>query len=90
LGPAGTALEELVQVAGGRWAIEESFGEAKGTVGLDQYEVRRWQAWYRHVTLALLAHAYLAVTRRLSTTAPTRAGLVAEGSLKGGPAPSQN
>jgi SRSO17 transposase len=46
-----------------RWPIEESFEAAKGTVGLDQYEVRRWNAWYRHITLALLAHAYLEVTR---------------------------
>jgi SRSO17 transposase len=45
-----------------RWAIEESFEEGKGEVGLDQYEVRRWVGWYRHITLALLAHAFLAVT----------------------------
>ena len=62
-GPGGTTLEELVRVAGMRWAIEESFEEAKGEVGLDQYEVRRWLGWYRHITLALLAHAFLAVTR---------------------------
>jgi SRSO17 transposase len=62
-GPAETTLEELVRVAGMRWPIEESFEAAKGTVGLDQYEVRRWNAWYRHITLALLAHAYLEVTR---------------------------
>ena len=48
---------------GRRWAIEESFERAKGEVGLDQYEVRRWPGWYRHITLALLAHAYLTVTR---------------------------
>ena len=41
-GPAGTTLEELVRVAGRRWTIEECFEEAKGQVGLDQYEVRRW------------------------------------------------
>ena len=46
-----------------RWAIEEGFEEAKGVVGLDQYEARKWTAWYRHITLALLAHAYLAVLR---------------------------
>jgi SRSO17 transposase len=63
-GPADTALVVLVRVAGMRWAIEENFEEAKGAVGLDQYEVRKWDAWYRHVTLALLAHAYLAVTGR--------------------------
>ena len=62
-GPAGTALEELVRVAGTRWAIEECFEEAKGQVGLDQYEVRKWDGWYRHITLAMLAHAYLAVVR---------------------------
>jgi len=63
-GPAETPLEEVVHVAGTRWAIEESLEDAKGAVGLDQYEVRKWIAWYRHVTLALLAHAYLEVTRR--------------------------
>ena len=63
-GPAETALEELVRVAGTRWAIEECFEEAKGQVGLDQYEVRKWDGWYRHITLAMLAHAYLAVIRR--------------------------
>ena len=62
-GPAGTTLEELVRVAGIRWAIEECFEEAKGQVGLDQYEVRRWEGWYRHITLSMLAHAYLAVIR---------------------------
>jgi SRSO17 transposase len=61
-GPTGTTLEELVRVAGLRWAIEESFEDAKGLVGLDEYEVRTWRAWYRHITLALLAHAYLEVT----------------------------
>ncbi len=54
---------ELVRAAGMRWAVEEGFEEAKGVVGLDQYEVRKWTAWYRHITLALLAHAYLAVLR---------------------------
>ena len=62
-GPAGAALEELVQVAGRRWAIEECFEEAKGQVGLDQYEVRRWDGWHRHITLAMVAYAYLAVIR---------------------------
>ncbi len=62
-GPAGTTLAELVRVAGIRWAIEECFEEAKGQVGLDQYEVRKWDGWYRHITLAMLAHAYLAVIR---------------------------
>ena len=62
-GPAGTVLEELVRVAGSRRTIEECFEEAKRQVGLDQYEVRRWDGWYRHITLAMLAQAYLAVIR---------------------------
>lgn len=61
--PAGTPLEELVRVAGQRWAIETCIEEAKGEVGLDQYEVRKWDAWYRHITLVLLAHAMLTVIR---------------------------
>jgi SRSO17 transposase len=60
--PAGTADEELIRVAGSRWAIEECFQSAKTETGLDQYQVRRYDAWYRHVTLAMLAHAYLSVT----------------------------
>ena len=52
-----------MQVAGRRWAIEECFEEAKGQVGLDQYEVRRWDGWHRHITLAMVAYAYLAVIR---------------------------
>ena len=56
-----TALEELARVAGTRWTNEECFEEATGQVGLDQYEVRRWEGRYRHITLAMLAHAYLTV-----------------------------
>jgi SRSO17 transposase len=67
-GPAATALADLVRVAGTRWVIEECIERAKGDVGLDQYEVRRWDAWYRYVTLALVAHAYLEVTRAQATT----------------------
>jgi SRSO17 transposase len=62
-GPEKTSLEEIVRVAGTRWAIEESFESAKGEVGLDHYEVRSWDGWYRHITLAMLAHAYLTVVR---------------------------
>jgi SRSO17 transposase len=61
--PRQTKLEEMVRVAGARWAIEESFQSAKGEVGLDHYEVRSWAGWYRHITLAMLAHAYLTVMR---------------------------
>ena len=61
--PKTTRLEAMIKVAGTRWAIEESFASAKGEVGLDQYEVRSWEGWYRHITLAMLAHAYLTVLR---------------------------
>jgi SRSO17 transposase len=60
--PAGTEDEELIRVAGARWAVEECFQAAKNEAGLDHYQVRRYDAWYRHATLAVLAHAYLAVT----------------------------
>jgi SRSO17 transposase len=61
--PAGTSLRTLARVAGERWRIEQSFELAKGEVGLDHYEVRRWDGWYRHMTLAMFALAYLAVLR---------------------------
>ena len=63
-GPEGTAVAELVRVCTTRWQIEEGFAQAKGEVGLDQYEVRKWEAWHRHATLCLLAHAYLVVMRQ--------------------------
>jgi SRSO17 transposase len=58
-----TTLETLVRVAGQRWQIEQAFQTAKGECGLDHYEVRHWQGWYRHITLAMLAHAVLAILR---------------------------
>lgn len=58
-----TSQAELLRVCGARWQVEECFAQAKGEVGLDQYEVRTWQAWHRFVTLCLLAHAYLVVLR---------------------------
>lgn len=61
--PEAATLTDLVRVAGTRWIIEAGFEAAKGEVGLDQYEVRGWLGWHRHITLALLAHAYLAVLR---------------------------
>jgi hypothetical protein len=51
-------------VAGQRWAVEACFELAKGEVGLDHYQVRHWQAWYRYVTLAMVAFAFLVVVRR--------------------------
>jgi SRSO17 transposase len=61
--PAGTSLRTLARVAGQRWRMEQSLELAKGEVGLDHYEVRRWDGWYRHMTLAMFALAYLAVLR---------------------------
>jgi SRSO17 transposase len=67
-GPATTSLVGLVRVAGTRWAIEDGFQQAKTEVGLDHYEVRRWPGWYRHITLALLAHAFLVITCTKATS----------------------
>jgi SRSO17 transposase len=62
-GPPGTTLPELVRVAGTRWAIEECFELGKGDCGLDEYEVRSWVGWHRHVTLSLFALAVVAALR---------------------------
>jgi SRSO17 transposase len=72
--PRGTPLDELVRAAGARWTIDDMFKQAKGLVGLDQYEVRSWQGWHRHVTLALLAFAALTIaTGKGGRPAPPRA-----------------
>jgi SRSO17 transposase len=68
-GPHDTSLERLAHVVGTRWAVEESFETAQGEVGLDQYEVRSWHGWYRHITLALFAHAYLTAMRAAAVAA---------------------
>ena len=72
--PGPTTLPTLVHVAGQRWRIEESFQAAKGLTGLDQHQVRRWTSWHRWTTLAMLAHAFLAVAtaaERHARPAPT-------------------
>jgi SRSO17 transposase len=51
-GPRQTLLSRMGRVAATRWAIEDGLKRARGEVGLDQYEVRRWDAWHRHVTLS--------------------------------------
>src|SRR5918995_2997833 len=61
--PENTTLEALAKVAGSRWRVEIGFEEAKGEVGLAHYEVRSWVGWYRHITLSLFAHAFLAAIR---------------------------
>lgn len=57
---------ELVRVIGSRWPIEECFEAAKQQAGLDQYQFRLYPAWYRHITLAMLALTFLAVLRHAS------------------------
>jgi hypothetical protein len=72
----------MVAVAGKRWAVEECFETAKGECGLDEYEVRSWVGWHRHVTLSLLAHAYLTVVvraRAVHTGAQKKTGGAAPG-----------
>lgn len=56
--------QELARVAGSRHLIEEAFQQAKGDVGLDEYEVQTWPAWYRHMTLSLIAHWFLRLERK--------------------------
>jgi SRSO17 transposase len=61
--PEETSLAELARIASTSLAVQEGLERAKDEVGLDQYEVRRWDAWHRHITLCLLAHAALQVAR---------------------------
>jgi SRSO17 transposase len=85
--PCETTLATVVHVAGSRWTIEQGFEEAKGEVGLDQYEVRSWTGWYRHITLAMWAYALLTVLRAANlpegalskkmARSPTRSSLTA-------------
>jgi SRSO17 transposase len=77
--PEGATLEALAKAAGSRWRVEIGFEEAKGEVGLAHYEVRSWDGWYRHITLSLFAHAFLAALRA--------EGVDVESSQKGGPKP---
>ena len=64
--PCGTTLAEMAVAIGTRWTVEQCFEEGKGEVGLDHYEVRSWQGWHRHITLCMLAHAFLVVLRTQS------------------------
>jgi SRSO17 transposase len=61
--PESVTLEQVVQAAGSRWQVEEAFELAKQQVGLDDYEVRHWKGWYRHITLAMFALAFLTVVK---------------------------
>jgi len=62
--PGDTSLATLAEVAGARWSIETTIEEGKGEAGLDEYEVRYWHSWYRHITLSMMAHAWLAAMRQ--------------------------
>ena len=79
-GPATTSLAEVVRVTGSRWKIEEGYEQAKGQVGLDQYEVRTWRAWYRYMTLALVAYAALVVMRAQARVQEKKVEALASGS----------
>jgi SRSO17 transposase len=78
--PETTTLATVVQVVGRRWTIERCFEEAKGEVGLDQYEVRHWTGWYRHVTLAMWAYALLTVLRAAHLPAAPPLKKISQGS----------
>ncbi|MEV8611021.1 IS701 family transposase, partial [Amycolatopsis sp. NPDC051373] len=65
-GPRRATLLNLAWIAGARWRIEECFQQAKNEAGLDHYQARSWRAWYAHITLSMLAHAWLAVSRSLA------------------------
>ena len=69
-----------MRVAGRRWKIEEGYEQAKGQVGLDPYAVRTWRAWYRYVTLALLAYAALVVMQRQACAHEKKAEALTSGS----------
>jgi len=62
--PADTPLLKLAQVAAVRYTVEQCIEEAKGETGLDDYEVRHWHSWHRHITLSMMAHTWLASVRR--------------------------
>lgn len=77
-------LAAQVQVVGKRWTVEESIQTSKSEVGLDHYEVRSWTGWYRHITLAMWAQAFLSVLRHQegAVEAPKTGGLDAAGASR--------
>ncbi|MTK41024.1 hypothetical protein GL306_16365, partial [Nocardia seriolae] len=58
--------QEMAWTAGSRWHVEEAFQQAKGEAGLDHYQVRNWRAWYAHITLSMLALAWLAASKAVA------------------------
>jgi SRSO17 transposase len=71
-------VAELVRVAGSRWGVEETFQFAKNETGLDHYQVRTYTAWYRHITLSMLAAAFLAATARVERERDQKGAVVGE------------
>lgn len=69
--PADTPLIDLIRIDAARWTVEEDNKTGKGEVGLDHYEVRTWRSWHRHVTCAMFAAAFLAITRAAENTENT-------------------
>lgn len=65
-GPASSRLVDLAWTAGSRWHVEEAFQQAKNEAGLDHYQVRDYRAWYAHITLSMLALAYLAASKTIA------------------------
>jgi SRSO17 transposase len=80
--PHTATLATVVQVAGSRWTVERCCEEAKGEVGLDQYAVRSWTGWYRHITLAMGAYALLTVLRAAHLPAITPLKKTIQGSTR--------
>jgi SRSO17 transposase len=72
LAPKAATVRELVVAAGGRWNIECCFEAAKQETGLDEYEVRSWPGWYRHITLSMLALVFLSAVRARANEAGRR------------------
>ena len=65
-----------MRVAGTRWAVETCFQNAKGAVGLDQHQVRRWDSWHRYTTLIMLAAAILTAITATESRNTTEPGLI--------------
>jgi SRSO17 transposase len=72
--PQETPLPILAEIASARWSIETTIEEGKGETGLDEYQVRHWHSWHRHITLSMMAHAWLASIRQAEGEKPTRPG----------------
>ncbi|MEV6675235.1 IS701 family transposase [Streptomyces sp. NPDC051162] len=85
--PRGESLSDLVAVIGLRWPIEECFEAAKQQAGLDNYQVRKYDAWYRHITMAMLALAFLAAMARTPQKGALPAWAGTAGRERGGSRP---